>query len=193
MAYQTYTTRALVCGSWSSNSADKTFLLYTQTLGMIHATARSVREERSRQRYALQDLAEIKVSLVRGRAGWRIGSVIDIDQPFRNATDRAARGSVVYIYRMLRRFVSGSETSPEVYGLVTEALQYLVRSDVSDRAVIQDCVCFRLLHHLGYIAPTPAQRPALDLPVAELSPTLSPAVLHSLREAIAQAETVSHL
>lgn len=54
MAYETYTTEALVCGTFNRNTADRSYLLFTREAGMLYADARSVREERSRQRYALR-------------------------------------------------------------------------------------------------------------------------------------------
>lgn len=193
MAYHTYTTPALVCGSWSQNGADKTFLLYTQALGMVYATARSVREERSKQRYALQDFAQVHVSLVRGKAGWRIGSVIDVSQPYARATTRATRGSVVRLYRLVRRFVSGSEASAEFYTMVVEALDFLTHPNLQQRELVQDCVCFRLLYHLGYVAPTPAQQWVLEVPLTELDKVAPAAVVKSIQVAITQAEEASHL
>ena len=38
---------------------------------MVLAAARSVREEKSRQRYALQEFALVRVSLIKGKSGWR--------------------------------------------------------------------------------------------------------------------------
>ena len=72
MSYQTYITDAVVVGSYASNTADKSYLLFTKRAGMLYATARSVREERSKQRYALQDFSHITVTLVKGKGGWCI-------------------------------------------------------------------------------------------------------------------------
>ena len=45
MSYQTYITEALIVGSFDSNTADKSYLLFTKSAGMLYASARSVREE----------------------------------------------------------------------------------------------------------------------------------------------------
>lgn len=39
---------------------------------MLYASAKSVREERSKQRYALQEFSHARVTLVRGRSGWKV-------------------------------------------------------------------------------------------------------------------------
>jgi len=92
MSYATYTTEALVCGSRNNNTSDRAYLLFTEEVGMIWASARSVREERSKQRYALQDFSLIRVSLVKGKSGWRIGSVEATCNPFMEARSRSGQG-----------------------------------------------------------------------------------------------------
>ncbi len=194
MAYQTYTTKALVCGSWSRNGADKTFLLFTRELGVVYATARSVREERSRQRYALQECAEVRVSLVRGRSGWRIGSVIDISHPVLAARDRQRRIAIVNLFRLIRRFIPGESPIPEVYDQVVRALELLE----SDPAIIDPepfvlCVQFRVLHALGYVAPNDVESRVLQWSLERLIELGSDTVLHQIRRSVDRATTVSHL
>ena len=111
MSYQTYTTEALVCGSFLHNTADKVFLLFTREAGMLYATAKSVREERSKQRFALQDFSLINVSLIKGKQGWRVGSVEAEVNYFTKSEERLARGSVVLLFKTLRRFISFTFTS----------------------------------------------------------------------------------
>ena len=63
MSYQTYTTEALVCGTYDRNTADRSYRLFARELGMLFADARSVRLEKSRQRMALSDFSLVRVSL----------------------------------------------------------------------------------------------------------------------------------
>lgn len=152
MAYQTYTTEAIVCGSKPHNTSDRSFLLFTRDAGMVYATARSVREERSRQRYALQDFALIRVSLVRGKSGWRIGSVENETNAFSAARSRAARTGVLRVIKLLRQFVRGEDVQPGLYEDARHALVEICRTSETDAARISDIFTLRLLHKLGYIA-----------------------------------------
>lgn len=117
---------------------------------MLFAEARSVREERSRQRYALQDFSRIRVSLVRGKQSWKIGSVEAVTNDFSAATSREARGSVVSLYRLLRRLIRGEEASPELFDFCQQALSILVLPS-TDRAFLESCIQIRLLSALGYV------------------------------------------
>ncbi len=150
MAYATYTTEALVCGTFSRNTADGSFLLFTKEAGMLYADARSVREERSRQRSALQDFSLVKVSLVKGKAGWKVGSILPLRNYYYDAVNQSARGSVVSIFRLLRRFYKGEEANTEIFAYVTESLDVLV-GKLDHRMFRQMVVQVNILAELGYV------------------------------------------
>ena len=193
MVYQTYTTTAIVCGSWPRNGADKIFLLFTRELGMLYATARSVREERSRQRYALQECASVRVSLVRGRLGWRIGSVIDISHPVLSAKDRQRRIAIVRLLRTVRRFLPGESPVPNVFDTITHALEHLVQTNDVQAEVFTVCTQFKVLYELGYIAPTAIQQTFLTMPPDEIQNVVSEVNLEDMQRSIDNASAVSHL
>lgn len=151
MSYKTYTTEAIVCGSSTNNTSDKSYLLFTRDAGMLWAAAKSVREERSRQRYALQDFTLIKVSLVRGKSGWRVGSAeVEINY-FTRALDQASRAAVTGVVKLLRQFVRGEVAHVEVFDDAKAALTAAI-STSDDVSKIKDQFAFRLLYRLGYVA-----------------------------------------
>ncbi len=151
MSYKTYTTFAIVCGSRASNTSDKSYLLFTKDGGMIWATAKSVREERSRQRYALQDFSLIKVSLVKGKAGWRVGSVESINNAFSAASSKEARGAVTMAVRALRQYIHGEESIPSVFDDVKTLFKASLEIENLPAGLV-DRFVFRMLYALGYIA-----------------------------------------
>lgn len=152
MSYQTYTTEAIVCGSYTRHTSDKTYLLFTQIAGMIYATARSVREERSRQRYALQDFSLVRISLVQGRGGWRIGSVASMTNFYYSTETRVARGGVCDLIRFLRQFLRGEVADPVLFEDSITALTR-VSSCATGEVVTSliDRFKLRALYTLGYI------------------------------------------
>ena len=153
MSYHTYTTEALVCGSYARQGAHKSLLLFTRDLGMLYALARSVREERSRQRGALQDFSHLRVSLIRGKAGWRVGSVVPLGNVYATAPNRAARGSVVALTRFARRFITGEEPAPEIFDELIAAVHSL-RDATENAKDIERIAIVRILRLLGYVPHT---------------------------------------
>ena len=150
MSYHTYTTEALVCGSFLHNTADKVFLLFTREVGMLYATAKSVREERSKQRFALQDFSLIRVSLIKGKQGWKVGSVEAKTNYFTQADNRLARGSVVTIFKTLRRFIHGEESLPTLFDFCLLALEEM--NKVKDERLFWDLIVqLKILSELGYV------------------------------------------
>lgn len=190
MAYATYTTDALVCGNKDSYTSDRSYLLFTRTLGMLWARARSVREERSKQRYALQDFSIVRVSLVKGKIAWRIGSVEAISNPFMECQKRSSRTGVVETVRLLRRFVQGEEPCASIYEDAVFALSCIAVADEDDLLNLQNQFALRTLHTLGYIALHDSYRELIEsLDPWSLPQEISP----QATRAIEQALSASHL
>jgi len=133
-------------------TADRTYLLFTEVAGMVFATARSAREERSKQRYALQDFAHVRVSLVKGKGGWRIGSVEAITNYYLAAPDRAVRGTVVGVVQFLRRLLTGEESQPAVFIDTVAILSQVLSLSPPELGNVFDRYRLRTLAHLGYVA-----------------------------------------
>lgn len=194
MSYNTYITEAIICGSFDSNTADKSYLLFTKLAGMIYASARSVREERSRQRFALQDFGVVTVSLIKGKTGWRIGSVQSEGNVFSSAPNRLVRGSVVRMFKFLRRFAGAEEPDPFLYDEFYLGIQHLTQANLENRPVIEEVLQARMLYHLGYIADTSDLKVILEQPLEEvLRAVLSDNLLPRLKTITGNATTASHL
>ncbi len=188
MAYAIYTTEALVCGNYDNRTADKSYLLFTKDAGMLYATATSVREERSKQRYALQDFSLVRLSLVRGKSGWRIGSAEIESNIYNLALSREARIAAISMVKLIRQFVRGEDPLASVFLDLKTALQNICNSDANP-AIIADIFALRLLHKLGYIAEDEA---FVDYLKAEEWWTLKP-IPAKAEKAIVEAKHASHL
>ncbi len=193
MSYKTYTTEGVVCGSISSNTSDKGFLIFTKEAGMLWASARSVREERSKQRYALQDFSRIRVSLVKGKSGWRIGSVESLGNPFLSAATRAQRGRVSFVISQLRRFVQGETTLPRIYADVNAILEAVCEEEERWN-VLRLTFLLRLLSDLGYISNAAPFRELLSAQtLEEAAHFFDPKFQALIEERLEEASRASHL
>jgi recombinational DNA repair protein (RecF pathway) len=158
VAYPTYITEALVCGSTESRSADRFFLLFTKDAGMVHAHARSVREERSKQRYALQECSHIRATLVRGKSGWRIAGVESIDNLYARAETREARALLRSLMLLLRRVIHGEIVHA---GIFDDVLEACAAAGQHTPQALETAATLRILHALGYVPPQPAYEAVL--------------------------------
>lgn len=148
MAYQTYITDALVCATRDSNTSDRSYLLFAREAGMVWATARSVREERSKQRFALQDFSLLRATLVRGKGGWKIAGVEPISSAYYGHDNRESRTFVRNIIRLLRRVMQGEEANTDLFD---EVLLSLAQKKIDDPHGHELALSLRILWHLGYV------------------------------------------
>jgi recombinational DNA repair protein (RecF pathway) len=147
--YQKYQTDALVLGSRETGEADRTYALYTKDFGLVRARASSVRSEKSRMRYALQNYSLAHVSLVKGKRGWRLAG----------ATARKSAGDDMHgvaafarISELTARLVQGEEKNDYLFAALAEAHEALMR-DVCEAFGTIEIVCVaRILYALGYIS-----------------------------------------
>jgi recombinational DNA repair protein (RecF pathway) len=159
VAYPTYITEALVCGSTNSLGADRYFTLLTREAGMVQAYAKSVREERSKQRYALQDCSRIRVTLVRGKSGWRIAGTEPVKNYYACAETRQARAALRNLIMLVRRLMHGESVQQRIFDDFVYACEMLSSHDAR---MLERVTTLRILHALGYVPPHEAYNQLLD-------------------------------
>ena len=193
MSYKTYITEALVCGSIAHNTSDKNYLLFSKEAGMLWCSARSVREEKSKQRCALQDFSYIRVSLIKGKSGWRVGSTEALGNAFLQVDTRAQRGLINFVVTQLRRYVHGEVQLQQVYEDVSE-LCIDSQNLSQNQAVAQRIFLVRLLSELGYIAPEHVWIPIVHAhSIKEAMSLYGEHMLLPIEKAITEASQASHL
>lgn len=178
--YHLYHTPALVIGNSPRGEGSKVFSLFTRELGLIRAMATSVREERSKLRYGLQEFSLSEVTLVRGKEFWRVTNVTlleNLHTAFRDVPDAALM--FARVFRLLQRLVVGEERHEELFATVSEAFSFLktlpdanlanqdanaanvagsvdspaIRRFASRVAEVEIVLVLRILYLLGYLAP----------------------------------------
>ena len=179
MSRHRYQTKAFVLGGISTGEANRFVDLFTEDLGRLYATARSVREERSKLRFSLQDFSLVDISLVRGKEVWRIvGAEADQNIHFTLRDNTEARDMMVRFILLLKRLLGGEEENRELFSVLKDALVFLTRTTLSkeERDNFECLVVLRILHNLGYLARDNHNARFLDAPdlntdlIAHLSP-----------------------
>lgn len=152
MSYHIYTTDAFVCGGYYNQASDASVRFFTREYGMLYGIVKSAREERSKQRYAIQNFSHVRVSLIRGKSGWRVGSIQEKTNHFYSASTRQKRIAVVSLYRFLIRYVRGEEQLYYIFDELEEAFALIVNLDSDEQCkYFLEIVLYRLFTNLGYI------------------------------------------
>jgi DNA repair protein RecO (recombination protein O) len=175
------TTPGLVIGKRGVGEANVLVSILTEDLGLVRASARSARLERSKMRYGLEPLARGRFSLVRGRHEWKLTGTHDILFDCLSPTISSARTQAGKIAKLLVRLMPGEEPAPLLYRTVVEGLQALARS--SEKSLAEDIECvlvLRMLSSLGYLPHTEALAPFVDADFFSLELSSEIAVSRSL-------------
>jgi recombinational DNA repair protein (RecF pathway) len=134
----------------------------------------------------------VRLTLIKGKSGWRIGSVEARDNFYQLATDQTARISVVAIFRSLRRYVQGEEPARALFDFCLAALR-LACGPQPKSPDFNAVVSVRMLLLLGYISRVTVPAEVLDVPLSQLSQPLPADCKVILAKVLKQAETASQL
>ncbi len=145
MTYRTYTTDALILGSFEGVAADRTVTLFTREAGLVFARAVSVRRESSKLRYGLQDFSRVTVSLVRGRRGWKVVGAERSENLYFRAADRDRRAALLRILRLVRRLVRGEGGDRPLYDRLLDGLALLAQAGAQELSGVEQALALRLL------------------------------------------------
>lgn len=146
-----YETDAYVLKTIPQGEADMFVSLFTESLGMIRATAKGIRYEKSKLRFAVQEYARVTVSLVRGKGTWRLTNA-QTDTLLANALTPDALGVIARVFKLLERLLSGEEADPTLFALLDGGIEFLKTCTTEEMLRDTESVLvLRLLHQLGYV------------------------------------------
>lgn len=157
MSYTKVHTPGIVLSAHNVGEADRLFGVFTRELGLLYAHGRGVRNLSSLQRYALQPLSVVDLSVVRSRGGWRITNVTPCDSLLALCGDeRGRRQFVVRILSLLKRLVTGEEMNTDLFAVVSRAFEFLFTETLSadELQSLETVTVLRTLYLLGYLKKT---------------------------------------
>lgn len=157
MTHHIYHTRGIILGSHESGESNRFYKIFTEELGLIGGTAQSIREERSKLRYALQDYSVVTLDLVLGKEVWRIISA-GVHRPLCEIKKDSVRIKIFAQYcEFLQRLLQGESRDQELFEEIIRVIDFLEKEKIELELVsaFEALSLLRLLVHLGYIDPIP--------------------------------------
>jgi len=191
MAYEKYTTEAIVLKSFEQGEADKTLVLFTRDFGLIFAKCAGLRKHNSKMRHALQNFSYASASLIRGKRGWRLAGATAVC----TSAGAQLRGlqSFSNIARLLQRLIQGEEKNRYLFDAVREAHMYLLKGNGELRSTVELICVARILHALGYLSAEATSKALFkeskysDVHIIEAE-RIRAMLLRSVNEAIAESQ-----
>lgn len=149
--HEVVTTRGIVLGKRTVGEANTLVSILTEDLGVIRASARSARLEKSKLRYGLESLTFGRFSLVRGKYDWKMTGVQELARPFMNGT-LSQRKTAGKIGRLLLRLIQGEEPIKKLFTVVFDGLTYIAKEqDEHTLPYVEAVLVLRILAELGYV------------------------------------------
>ncbi len=145
-----YHTNAFILESRPKGEGNKFITLYTRELGLVFAMAQSVRELRSKVRYAVQDFSLAKVDLVKGKEVWRVTSAT----PVLNIASRNVHSMrlIARVFSLVQKLCAGEEANEILFDDLKSFYEGVLDVDSKEkREQLELITVVRILHHLGYL------------------------------------------
>lgn len=147
-------TRGVVVARRAAGEGSVRVLIYTEELGLVHAVAKSAREERSKLRPYLLSGTRGHYSFVRGKAEWRVTGAISCRTVFYETKERAAHECAAHVLSLLPQFVHGEGRDDDLFTALWELLVSLPKLSSEDVRIAEYVAVLRILAALGYVAKT---------------------------------------
>ncbi len=154
MSHHIYTTEAFVLGSSPSGEADRFYTLFTKDLGLVRASGRGVRLEKSKLRSNLQDFSRISLSIVRGKEVWRITNAkVEESLHARYSLRKDVLLVIAHIFVLIKRLVAGEEKNEKLFLILKDIIGFLDASDISPILTpsFELMAVLKILDNLGYM------------------------------------------
>jgi DNA repair protein RecO len=157
LSYHLYHTLGFVLKSFPRGEGNQSFALFTRELGLVQASATSVREERSKLRYGLQECSLSELTLVRGKESWRITGASLLESVCHTFSSSPVHLQMfARVFRLLLRLLAGEEKNERLFDTLVEACTYAGERHAQNakaHADIEVVLVLRILYLLGYLAP----------------------------------------
>jgi DNA repair protein RecO len=160
--HKIHVTEGIVLGKRTAGEANTLVVILTAELGLIKASAKSARLERSKLRYGLEPLTHGRFSLVRGKHEWKLTGAEKISRACMPHLP-ARRIRAGHVLKLVLRLVQGEEPTAALYQSVVEGLTSLAQAQSDADAEAIECVLvLRILSHLGYLPERPELAPFIS-------------------------------
>ena len=151
MSHHIYQTDALVLSYKNTGEANRYYQLFTKELGLVNASAQSIRHLKSKLRYSLQIFSYSHIGLVRGKNIWRLikAEPILVLELTKNLQKRVL---VARVFSLLIRLLRGEGENKRLFDEVILCLLFLEKNNFTKQEldIVEVILVMRILNSLGY-------------------------------------------
>jgi recombinational DNA repair protein (RecF pathway) len=150
MSYHVYTTEGIILKRTPFGEANILLHVLTLDLGLIIASARSARLSVSKLRPALQEYAQVTISMIHGKGGWKITNVVEKNNFFFDVP-MESRSILAKVASVLMQMIPGESVHPEIFQTVRSGFEFLKTLSSKKVPDFECLMLLRILYQLGYV------------------------------------------
>lgn len=154
MSYHLYSTEAVVLKSWNFGEHNELLALFTKEFGLISVFAKSIKKHTSKLRPSLQPFSWLKISLIKGKGGFKITGVEErLNAYYLLREDNKKIYTLARIYSLLLRLLQGEERDYKLYEIIKNQVDYLKEHKISetDLKSFEALAVSGIMSRLGYL------------------------------------------
>jgi DNA repair protein RecO len=151
-----YNTEAFVLSSFPFGEAGKVLTLLTKDLGVIRVNAPGTRKTESKLRQSIQDFCYSRVTMVLGKAGWRLTNAA-IEENYYHQFGPMTNKMVSRVFSLVERMIPDEETNSVIFDLIIKMFEFMksreedLESNPKISRNIEIITVVKILHELGYV------------------------------------------
>jgi len=174
MAHQIYLTEGIIIKKRDFGEADRLFWIYTEKFGMIMASAKGVRLEKSKLRGNLDVFAYGDFAVISSKDFWRLVDAKETISPKLNRNSAEQTGLIGWQVKvfartasLLARMIKGEERNEEMWKQVKNLFLNLFKKNVEKKDLkdLEIKSTAAILKTLGYMEEIPTSMPGLVLAI----------------------------
>jgi DNA repair protein RecO (recombination protein O) len=153
MSHKIHHTAGFVISGSNYGEANRYLFIFTDELGLVRASAQSLRKVSSKLRFSLQDFSYSKIDLVRGKEIWRVTNAKRISGYEAFNKTPAGLKMLANIFRLIKRLCHGEDPNPELFSCLQEIYVFLEHEKLTGEDIknFEAVSVLKILHCLGYI------------------------------------------
>ncbi len=147
--HKLHTTSAIVLGSFTHGESNRVYKLLTRDFGLLYAHAQGVRELKSRNKYALKTGQFSEITLVKGKAWWRITGAQNIYDKNYEESDCINRRKIL---NLVARLLPVEDYSKDIFDILRAGDVAFSKHKTEKADLIEIITVLRLLDKLGFLS-----------------------------------------
>jgi len=154
MSYSIYTSQGILLNLKDYGEADRVYRIFTKDLGLLVASAKSVRKQASKAGPHIQPFSISNYSFVRGEEMWRITTVDTLTNWKKIFEHKVARQIYSRVIKLLDKLLQGEEAHPALFNILSNGFEFMEKNTESKNEylleALETAMVWKITNSLGY-------------------------------------------